>query len=133
MRSLYWSVKVSRSSSVGPQYRDWHRAGVANIAATGFPAPMTSDSDTSCSGHGGLRVQIGSTPSGFATVGDAARGAGVPATGACGWACTWKASGPLRCDLQLHLTTPAASRARARGDVDARGPSATPPDRVCFT
>ena len=39
------------------------------------PAPITCRASASCSGHGGLRVQIGSTPSGFATVGDGARGA----------------------------------------------------------
>src|SRR5262245_10147123 len=92
MRSLYWVVRVSRSSSTGPQYRDWHSAGVASITATGLPAPITVSSDTSCNGHGGLRVQIGSTPSGFAAVGDAARGAAVPGTGAFGWSCTWNAS-----------------------------------------
>src|SRR5258705_6666006 len=92
MRSLYWSVSVSRSSSTGPQYRDWHSAGVASSTATGLPAPIVVSSDTSCNGHGGLRVQIGSTPIGSASVGDAARGAGWPGTGALDVGCTWNAS-----------------------------------------
>jgi hypothetical protein len=44
--------------------------------------PITSASDTSCSGHWGTRVQIGFTPSVSPGVGDAARGAASPGTGA---------------------------------------------------
>ena len=75
-------MTFSSSSSTGPQYIDWQSAGVANIAATSLPLPMTSESETVCSGHCGLRVQIGFTPSVFAVVGDAARGAAAPTTGA---------------------------------------------------
>src|SRR4051794_19828022 len=83
----------SISSSTGPQYCDWHRAGVANSAATGAPVPITDASDTVCRGQAGRRVQIGLTPSGSVTVGDAARGAGWPAIGAAGAAFTWIENG----------------------------------------
>ena len=83
---------LSSRSSTGPQYSDWQRAGVANSAATGFPAPMTDASDTVWSGHCGSRVQIGSTPSVLARVGDGARGAAMPGIGAvgCGYTCAAK-------------------------------------------
>ena len=56
-------------SSTGPQYRLWQRAGVANIAMTGLPFPMTWSSDTWWNEHGAgfdrlsVRVQSGSVPS----------------------------------------------------------------------
>src|SRR5688572_17499517 len=75
-------MRSSSSSRTGPQYCDWQSAGVANIATTGLPVPITSDSDTSWSAQAGRRVQIGSTPIAFASVGDAARGAAAPTTGA---------------------------------------------------
>ena len=109
-------MSVRRSSSTGPQYRDWQSAGVASITATGFPAPITVSSETSCSGHGGLRVQIGSTPSGFAAVGEAARGAGVPGTGAFGWSCTWNASDAF-CRFPFFFTCTTPSQGPASGSV----------------
>ena len=48
------STSGSRLSSTGPQYCDWHRAGVANITATGLPLPITVSSDMVCSGHIGI-------------------------------------------------------------------------------
>jgi hypothetical protein len=65
-----------------------HRAGVANMTATGRPFPMIVSSDVVCNGHTGTRVQIGSTPSGLRVVGDSARGAGDPGIGDTGFAPT---------------------------------------------
>src|SRR5262245_42499359 len=75
-------MRSRSSSSTGPQYCDWQSAGVANIATTGLPVPITSERETSWSGHAGTRVQIGFTPIGLAVVGDAARGACAPTIGA---------------------------------------------------
>src|SRR4051794_25511221 len=93
MRSEYVFTIGSIVSSTGPQYRVWQRAGVANITATGRPLPMSVSSDFVCSGHTGLRVQIGWTPSGLLVVGDAARGAADPATGDAGFRFTWNTKG----------------------------------------
>src|SRR3954471_11240737 len=80
-----YDLMVSRnSSSTGAQYCDWQRAGVANSAATGLPAPITVASDWVCSGHIGARVHIGSTPSVSVAVGDGSRGADSPGTTAAG-------------------------------------------------
>src|SRR6516165_2502806 len=85
---------TSRNSSrTGAQYIDWQRAGVANNAATGLPAPITVESDWVWSGHIGSRVQIGSTPSESVVVGDAARGAGIPGTTVTGASLTCRVKG----------------------------------------
>src|SRR5436190_15092593 len=92
-----YALMVRRnSSSTGPQYCDWQRAGVANSAATGLPAPITLESEAVCSGHIGSRVQIGFTPNVSLTVGDGARGAGWPGTTTAGWSFTWTANGTRR-------------------------------------
>src|SRR5262249_37749437 len=110
--SRYGVIRCSSSSSTGPQYCDWHSAGVANIATTGFPVPITSDSDTSCSGHAGERVQIGLTPIALALVGDASRGACAPMTGAAAVGFTCTANGTfLPCTMAAALYTPATGKA----------------------
>src|SRR5262249_18161074 len=86
-------MRLSSWSSTGPQYCDWHSASVANITARGLPLPTTSLNETAWSGHAGTRVQIGFTPRGFAAVGEAARGAAVPTSGASGFAFTCTANG----------------------------------------
>src|SRR5262245_60510247 len=91
--SRYGAMRSSSSSSTGPQYCDWQSCGVANIATTGLPVPITSDSETSCSGHAGTRVQIGLTPNVFEAVGDCARGACAPTVGASAASFTWIANG----------------------------------------
>src|SRR5436190_9016286 len=89
-----YALMVRRnSSSTGAQYCDWHRAGVANSAATGFPAPMTVESDCVWSGHIGSRVQMGFTPSVSVVVGDAALGAVAPTIRVVGCAFTWRVKG----------------------------------------
>src|SRR4051794_20246027 len=98
----------SISSSTGPQYCDWHNAGVANITAAGRPLAITWLRDTSCSGHLGFRVQMGSTPSVSDGVGDAAVGAAAPTTGASGASFTWTAKGTRwPCTFAAAFHTPA--------------------------
>src|SRR4029079_8461536 len=98
-------ITFKSSSSTGPQYIELQRAGVANIAATSLPLPITSDSESVCSGHCGWRLQIGSTRSGLTVVGEAARGAAAPITGATARSETWTANGtflPLMSATAVH-------------------------------
>src|SRR5215471_5633748 len=92
MRSWYAPRTSRSSSSTGPQYIDVHKAGVANNTAVGRPVPITFASDTSCNGHCGTLVQIGFTPSVSLGVGEAARGAASPGTGAIAVAGTVRAN-----------------------------------------
>ena len=67
---------------------------------------MIVSSDWSCNGHIGSRVQIGSTPSAFAVVGDASSGAAVPTVGASALFFTWIANGsfsPLRSAMPSQM------------------------------
>ena len=48
------------------------------IRPTGFPLPRACASVTSCRGHTGVRVQIGLTPRGSATVGVSSGGRASP-------------------------------------------------------
>src|SRR5262245_61797820 len=130
-RSLYGFATFSSSSSTGPQYMLEHSAGVANSTATGLPFPTTSDSDTVCSGHGGVCVQIGFTPSELVVVGDAALGAASPGTGASAVAFTccgkvFATSPPIRaCTFQTPACANTVSarytpRLRGRPSVSSR-------------
>ena len=60
---------VMSSSRLGPQLRDWQNSGVPTKNAVGLRLEIASFSVIWCMSQGGLRVQIGLTPSLLATVG----------------------------------------------------------------
>src|SRR5690242_5102568 len=97
MRSPYWGASAISWSRTGPQYRLWHRAGVANIAITGLPFPMTWFSDCWWNEQGAgfdllsVRVHSGSVPSVFAVVGLWMLRPVAPTIGVSGFALTGKA------------------------------------------
>src|SRR5262249_21235583 len=90
--SRYGPITFSNSSRTGPQYCDWHRAGVANSSATGLPAPITSAADAVWRGHIGSRVQIGETSSVAVVAGDGALSAAWPIGTVAGPSLTWIAN-----------------------------------------
>src|SRR5690242_13437742 len=103
-RSRYASCTASSWSSTGPQYRLWHRAGVANMTATGLPEVSARSSDTVCSGHAGSRVHNGSTPCVAVTVGVGVASAFAPTTGTFGVDVTCQYNGAGGCPATC--TTP---------------------------
>ena len=105
-------MTFSSSSSTGPQYCDWQQRRRREHRGDGLAAADDVRQRHVCSGHCGLRVQIGSTPSVFAVVGDAARGAAAPTTGASARSLTWTANGTF-----LPLTSATAFQTPATGNV----------------
>src|SRR5439155_12894123 len=60
---------LSTMSTLGPHVREVQNLGVAKMTTDGLFVARASAIVISCMEHGGVRVQMGSTPRGFETVG----------------------------------------------------------------